>query len=392
MDEQVHPIHDKTPKIPGFTSSRSVIIGGLAVVGILVVALSNFSSPTVKKSTAPTATTSTPAQIRQFTEDLHRQASEYAKEKERADALKAQAQSMVAAQQAMPVAASSAGPVNYAAPPVDVKRRSNIAFSFREGAQPVASKLDTPESQLADIRGLIDSEKSALAANIAASQRLATPNPTPPPAPVAEPTGGLQTFASTGKTYKLFEGDVIETVLTNRLNGSFTGPVNVMVTTAVYSHDHQHVLIPQGSRIIGEAERVGTQGQQRLAVVFHRVICPDGYSMDLNKFTGLNAVGETGLKDKTDNHWGTIAASAVALGVVQGFSLSGTGSAFTSNGLGEYRQGLANATSQSGTQILSRQLSILPTITIMEGHRVRVWLNKDVDLPAVENHRVPGDI
>src|SRR5436309_2387562 len=58
---------------------------------------------------------------------------------------------------------------------------------------------------------------------------------------------------ATGKSYRIFEGTVIETVLTNRLDGSFSGPVDCMVTTPVYSHDHQKVLIPSGSRVLGEA-------------------------------------------------------------------------------------------------------------------------------------------
>src|SRR5207244_1725717 len=82
---------------------------------------------------------------------------------------------------------------------------------------------------------------------------------------------------STGKLYRLFEGTILETVLTNRLDGSFAGPVNVMVTSNVYSHDRQQLLIPQGTRVLGEVEKVSGVSQQRLAVLFHRLIMPDGY-------------------------------------------------------------------------------------------------------------------
>ena len=58
------------------------------------------------------------------------------------------------------------------------------------------------------------------------------------------------------KTYPVFEGTIVETALTNRLNGSFSGPVNCQVTADVWSRDHQHLLIPKGSRILGEAQRV----------------------------------------------------------------------------------------------------------------------------------------
>jgi len=65
--------------------------------------------------------------------------------------------------------------------------------------------------------------------------------------------------------------------LTNRLDGSFSGPVNTLVTTNVYAPDHQTLLIPQGTRVLGEAKKVESVGQQRLAVVFHRFVMPNGF-------------------------------------------------------------------------------------------------------------------
>ena len=47
-----------------------------------------------------------------------------------------------------------------------------------------------------------------------------------------------------GRKYRLFEGTILECVLTNRLDGSFSGPVNVMLTTTVYTHDGRFVLDP----------------------------------------------------------------------------------------------------------------------------------------------------
>src|SRR5262249_6702588 len=123
---------------------------------------------------------------------------------------------------------------------------------------------------------------------------------------VASPSEKLKAkeLASTrGKLYRVFEGTVIETVLTNRLDGSFSGPVNCMATTTIYSHDGQHVLIPQGTRILGEVKKLETFGQQRLAVIFHRLIMPNGYSLSLDKFQGLNQVGETGLRDQINHHY-----------------------------------------------------------------------------------------
>ena len=75
------------------------------------------------------------------------------------------------------------------------------------------------------------------------------------------------------------EGSVLDTVLMNRLDGDAVGPVKVLVSNPLYSHDHQHVIIPDGTVVLGEAKKIGAAGfgqQRRMAVVFHRLIMPDG--------------------------------------------------------------------------------------------------------------------
>ena len=89
----------------------------------------------------------------------------------------------------------------------------------------------------------------------------------------------------------------MDTILMNRLDGDAPGPVKVLVSNPVYSHDHQHVLIPDGTIVLGEARKIGASGfgqQRRMAVVFHRMIMPDGYSVDLDQFHGLDQIGEEG--------------------------------------------------------------------------------------------------
>ena len=109
--------------------------------------------------------------------------------------------------------------------------------------------------------------------------------------------------AAAGKTYVLFEGTILETVLINRLDGRLRGPVECLLSTDVYSNDRQHLLIPAGSKLLGETKKVDTFGQTRLAVVFHRVLMPDGYSVSLDQFKGLNQIGDTGLRDQVNNHY-----------------------------------------------------------------------------------------
>ena len=72
--------------------------------------------------------------------------------------------------------------------------------------------------------------------------------------------------------------------------------------------------------------------------------------------------------------------------MISGFSISGTGAGYSATGVDAYRQGVASQTSQSSSRILDRQLSRLPTITIREGQRIKVYVSKDLHLPDVEDH------
>jgi type IV secretion system protein VirB10 len=195
-----------------------------------------------------------------------------------------------------------------------------------------------------------------------------------------------------GQPFVLFEGTTIDTALVNRLDGEFAGPVKAMVTNPVYSQDRQHVLIPEGTFVLGDVRRVSGFGQRRLAVIFHRMIMPDGYSVDLDQFHGLDQAGATKLKDKVNNHYLEIFGASIALGVIAGAAESTTYGSYNESGTNIYRQGIASSLSQSGANVLERFINIPPTITIREGHRLKVYLTQDLLLPAYENHTVPGDI
>ncbi len=195
-----------------------------------------------------------------------------------------------------------------------------------------------------------------------------------------------------GKDYRLFEGTIIETALTNRLDGTFSGPVNCIVSYDVYSHDHRHILILSGSRVLGDVHPVQSQDQQRLAVSFHRLIMPDGYSVNLDRFHGLDQVGETGLRDQVNHHYLQIFGASIAIGMIAGLAQSNTDYGASVSAADAYRQGVANSLSQSSMHILDRFLNVLPTFTIREGQRIKIYLAEDLTLPAYENHDMPDDI
>jgi len=200
------------------------------------------------------------------------------------------------------------------------------------------------------------------------------------------------TNAAAGKTHILFEGTILETVLINRLDGQFTGPVECLLSTDVYSSDRQHLLVPAGSRLLGEAKKVDTFGQTRLAVVFHRLLMPDGYSVSLDQFRGLNQSGDTGLRDQVNNHYLRIFGVSLAIGALGAVAEGGTAGSLNASGSDLLRQGFAQSAAQSSAQILDKFLNVVPTVTIREGHRVKVYLAGDLALPDYNNHKMPSDL
>ena len=135
---------------------------------------------------------------------------------------------------------------------------------------------------------------------------------------------------------------------------------------------------------------VSSFGQQRLAVIFHRLIMPDGFSVDLDQFRGLNQIGETGLRDQVNRHYLQTFGVSLAIGAIAGLAQANTRSGFDTSSSDAYRQGVATSLSQSSLRILDRYLNILPTFTVREGHRIKIYLADDLLLPAYDRHRRPG--
>ena len=173
---------------------------------------------------------------------------------------------------------------------------------------------------------------------------------------------------------RIHEGTFLEAVLVTQLSGEFPGPVLAMVSAPLYSADRQRVLIPRGSRVVGTASAIRNRDQSRLAVAFHRLLLPDGNWIDL-EFTGLNQVGESGLRDQVNRRYLSTFAAAGAVGALSGLTLAGASPYGLQAGVG---QGLGG----SATSMLDRYLNRLPEITIRAGHRLRIWFTADVLIPT----------
>jgi type IV secretory pathway VirB10-like protein len=186
---------------------------------------------------------------------------------------------------------------------------------------------------------------------------------------------------------------VIETALLNRIDGTFAGPVMCLVTTPVFSHDRQQTLIPAGARVLGSAVPVESWGDSRLAVSFHRLVMPDGHTYNLDRFTGLDQIGETGLRDSVNRHYLQVFGASVAIGAISGLAQYNTRGGFEAYGFGDsYRQAAGASLAASTGRVLDRYLNILPTVTIREGFRIKVYLTNDLDLPVYAAPNADGGV
>lgn len=278
---------------------------------------------------------------------------------------------------------------------------ASVATDRRPFAGGPPSERSTREEQARFADNVAYSRPSAAHADAAVAPTAGSgvPSPlVPPPTASSAPSQVVPTAQADSaralpravgneRHYRLYEGTVIDTVLTNRLDGTFSGPVNCLVSVPVYAADQQHLVIPAGARVLGEARAVNAFGQSRLAVAFHRVLLPDGTSINLNGFHGLNQGGDLGLQDQVDRHYGQIFGTSLAIGALAGFAQAQTSVGLDATGFDAYRQGAAANVSQSSMRILDRFLNLLPTVTIREGHRIKVYLSNDLELPAYRDAR-----
>jgi type IV secretory pathway VirB10-like protein len=275
---------------------------------------------------------------------------------------------------------------------------SNIVYRNAQDEtprQPNSAALAESESALGaqGNAGFSSSAQNRAASSLVTARPAGDPPNSSSTQSTAQHRAEVNIDAATGQPYVIYEGTTLDTVLMNRLDGDAAGPVKVLVSNPLYSHDRQHVLIPDGTIVLGEARKIGASGigqQRRLAVVFHRMIMPDGYSVDLDQFHGLDQIGEEGLKDKVNNHYFQIFGTSIALGVIAGAGeVEQGGGMITTSGSQAFTTGAASSISQSATTVLDQFLQIPPTITIREGHRVKVYFTQDMLLPAYDNHTIP---
>ena len=184
--------------------------------------------------------------------------------------------------------------------------------------------------------------------------------------------------------YEIRAGWIIPAVLEQRLNSDLPGEVRALVMTSVYdTATGAHLLIPQGSRLIGKYDSRISYGQSNVQVVWDRLLYPDGSALDLDGMAGMDSEGDAGLHDQVDRHYKRIFGFAALT------SMIAAGLAVTQQGMygGYYGypspEQMATAAagremSEAAMEITRKNLNVQPTIKIRAGERFAVKVNRDI--------------
>jgi type IV secretion system protein VirB10 len=188
---------------------------------------------------------------------------------------------------------------------------------------------------------------------------------------------------SPASPYQVMAGTIISAALMTGINSDLPGKVLANVTEPVYdTATGRSLLIPQGSRLLGEYDSQVAAGQRRVLLVWTRIIFPDTSSISLDRLPGVDVSGYAGLEDGVHRHWAQLVAGA-ALSTLIGI---GAELAAPDRGTGQgqvvvaTRQSIQDSVNQVGQEITRRDANVQPTLTIRAGFPVRVIVAKDLTL------------
>lgn len=202
--------------------------------------------------------------------------------------------------------------------------------------------------------------------------------------PVDRQTVALDRIMAPASPYILQAGAVIPAAMITGIRSDLPGQITAQVTENVYdSPTGSLLLIPQGTRIIGQYDNGVGFGQRRVLLVWNRLILPNGRSIVLERQPGADPSGYAGLEDGVDYHWWDLMKAA-------GLStLLGIGTELATDDedrlIRAIRDGAQDTINQAGQQIVQRQLQVAPTLTIRPGYPVRVIVTRDLVLESYRN-------
>ncbi|QAY79959.1 TrbI/VirB10 family protein [Sphingosinicella sp. BN140058] len=171
------------------------------------------------------------------------------------------------------------------------------------------------------------------------------------------------------------QGTLIPAVLETAFDSSRPGFARAIVARDVRGFGGTRVLIPRGSRLIGEYRADGTPGQKRALINWVRLIRPDGATIAIGSPT-TDTLGRGGVRASVDTHFfqrfaGAILQSAVDIGVALA-SRSNNASVIVA---------APGSTAVAGTFAPSEP--IRPTLKVAAGRSIGVFVARDLDFTGV---------
>jgi len=395
---------------PPLRKSMPVVIALVIIIGLIGIAnLSSLLSGT-RKSAPASAMPMRPAapnarQVNSFESQQQLQAQRDAEQRQHQQELAAALQQLQQTEGAPGPEAAGAPSMTaaqraaiYGDSPNAPQRTSNMSQTQAEAKQKQLAKEKQQQDAINSDTVAIDFERTGPSlATAEAAQGMAANTAGAAPAKPASTEAKADSKSNAmagydfdtydGRLYRVFEGTVLEGVVTNQIDGGFSGPIMVSLTTDLYSHDHQQLLLPQGTRLLGDVQSVGNAQQRKMFVTFHRAICPDGFSLEFAKYIGLDQIGTTGLATKVNHGYLQAFAAAAAIGGLGGLAQIGNNGSILDPST-EIRNGISGQSAVEGEQVLNHFLDRLPIITLKEGSRARVYIGTDLLVPSYAEHRV----
>ena len=178
-------------------------------------------------------------------------------------------------------------------------------------------------------------------------------------------------------------GSVIPAALVTGMNSDLPGPVVAQVTRNVYdSATQRDVLIPAGTRLVGEYDDQIAYGQNRALVAWTQMLFPDGTSAELPGLPGADLEGYAGLSDRVDRHYGRVFGSALLLAAVgAGVEMAAPndrGIGFDVSPQEVASRQIAIELSRIATETVRQDLRVEPTVRVSPGYRFYVLLARDL--------------
>lgn len=191
---------------------------------------------------------------------------------------------------------------------------------------------------------------------------------------------------SYGGSYDLRAGSIIQaTLLTGVTSDQPGGDVVAQVRQNVYdSQTGEHLLIPQGSKLIGKYGNAGARGNARIGIAFSRIILPTGNSIDLPDQKAIDGIGYPGLQDQYTEHRGKLFGATFMSAIIAAAAQSATGNTSGSDTRSPGQEAVSGAVADvldSAKRIIDQQANVSPTVTIRPGFEFSIFINQDMAIP-----------